>query len=384
MLPNNSDNPVTSKTKAAFGELFARHDCFMAEMAILQAADPFLETAGEDLRRRMFTTTGPAGEELCLRPDFTIPVCIYHLQSKTDLPCRYGYLGPVFRQRDDGPGEFLQMGVEHLGRTEKPQIEDGDVMAIAVEACQTSISSSDLLLKLGDPSLFYGLLASLGVPDALKHRLIRAFSRGLNATILEHILRQGDADILPLPDQLVPNYGSKADLAAGVGQMMRDQGLSIYSGRSPEAIAERYIETYGPQDYGLSGDEKDRIQTVLSAYLCLECPAQDVGANLSAFEAEYNVSFGAKLVAYTERLSHFESKSGARVPARFVFSSGFARPLDYYTGFVFELYRKDVSRPIAGGGRYDKLMEILGADVSVPAVGFSLWLDRLPSWSDAQ
>ena len=51
------------------------------ELPVLHPADPFLETAGEDIRRRMFVTEGPAGERLALRPDFTIPVCLAHLRS---------------------------------------------------------------------------------------------------------------------------------------------------------------------------------------------------------------------------------------------------------------------------------------------------------------
>ena len=32
---------------------------------------------------------------------------------------------------------------------------------------------------------------------------------------------------------------------------------------------------------------------------------------------------------------------------------------------------------LAGGGRFDKLMTFLGAKERIPAVGFSLWLDRI-------
>lgn len=383
MLPVSNKAPLESKAKHAFGDLFSQHDCLMVEMDILQSADPFLETAGEDLRRRMFITTGPAGEELCLRPDFTIPVCLHHLQSNTDLPRRYGYLGPVFRQRDDGTGEFLQMGVEHLGRTEKPQIEDGDVMAIAVEACQMPAASTDLVLKLGDPSLFYGLLTSLNVPDGLRHRLIRAFGRGLTIATLEKTLKQDDAERLPLPKEFASLAGNKTELVKAVTKMMQEQGLSIHSGRSPEAIVERYLETYGPQDYGLDEPAKRHILDVLSDYLLLEGPAQDMPGRLAAFEKKHGVSFGSNLMAYSERLTQFKKKSSTRKPDRFVFSSSFARPLDYYTGFVFELYCDGATSPVAGGGRYDRLMEILGADVAVPAVGFSLWLDRLPAWGEA-
>jgi ATP phosphoribosyltransferase regulatory subunit len=34
-------------------------------------------------------------------------------------------------------------------------------------------------------------------------------------------------------------------------------------------------------------------------------------------------------------------------------------------------------RARAGGGRYDRLLTLLGADKPIPGVGFSLWLDRL-------
>jgi histidyl-tRNA synthetase len=48
------------------------------------------------------------------------------------------------------------------------------------------------------------------------------------------------------------------------------------------------------------------------------------------------------------------------------------RGLAYYTGIVFEIFdRKGVSRAICGGGRYDRLLELVGGD-AVPAVGFGM------------
>ena len=48
---------------------------------------------------------------------------------------------------------------------------------------------------------------------------------------------------------------------------------------------------------------------------------------------------------------------------RFAFSAAFARNLDYYTGFIFEMQdpRRDDGKPIVGGGRYDGLLQHLGA-----------------------
>ena len=53
---------------------FAQAGYVQAEPAILQPAEPFLDLSGEDIRKSLYLTTDLSGEELCLRPDLTIPV----------------------------------------------------------------------------------------------------------------------------------------------------------------------------------------------------------------------------------------------------------------------------------------------------------------------
>ncbi|MEX2216330.1 MAG: ATP phosphoribosyltransferase regulatory subunit, partial [Phycisphaeraceae bacterium] len=51
---------------------------------------------------------------------------------------------------------------------------------------------------------------------------------------------------------------------------------------------------------------------------------------------------------------------------------GIVRGLAYYTGTVFELHEKTgVERALAGGGRYDKLIEMFGGPAT-PGVGFGM------------
>jgi histidyl-tRNA synthetase len=53
-----------------------------------------------------------------------------------------------------------------------------------------------------------------------------------------------------------------------------------------------------------------------------------------------------------------------------IFDASVVRGLAYYTGVVFEAFdRKGVLRAIAGGGRYDKLLDTFGGE-STPAAGF--------------
>ena len=51
------------------------------EPPVLQPASVFLDMSGEDIRGRLYLTTDASGAELCLRPDYTIPVCLAYLAS---------------------------------------------------------------------------------------------------------------------------------------------------------------------------------------------------------------------------------------------------------------------------------------------------------------
>src|SRR6185295_14769869 len=102
--------------------------------SILQPAEPFLDLSGEDIRRRMFLTTDPDGNELCLRPDITIPVSRDYLASPdAGAAAGFCYLGPVFRHRGDGPAEFVQAGIESFGRHDTAAA-DAEMFALGLEA----------------------------------------------------------------------------------------------------------------------------------------------------------------------------------------------------------------------------------------------------------
>ena len=60
----------------------------------------------------------------------------------------------------------------------------------------------------------------------------------------------------------------------------------------------------------------------------------------------------------------------------YCFDPTLVRGLDYYTGPIFEAVIGDSSNSVAGGGRYDNLIEQLGGP-PIPATGASLGLDRL-------
>jgi histidyl-tRNA synthetase len=56
--------------------------------------------------------------------------------------------------------------------------------------------------------------------------------------------------------------------------------------------------------------------------------------------------------------------------------AGFARGLEYYTGIIFEINVPELEKALAGGGRYDRLIELFGG-ASTPAVGVAHGIDRI-------
>ncbi|MEM3616574.1 MAG: histidine--tRNA ligase [Candidatus Bathyarchaeia archaeon] len=67
-----------------------------------------------------------------------------------------------------------------------------------------------------------------------------------------------------------------------------------------------------------------------------------------------------------------ESEKGLNI----ILDAGFARGLEYYTGMIFEVYAPKLDIALAGGGRYDKLVELFGGEPT-PAVGVAHGIDRI-------
>ena len=152
------------------------------EPAILQPAELYLDQIGEDLRSRTYVFTDPDGEELCLRPDLTLPACRIYLDEhpQADAIARLSYHGPAFRYQADArdpsrPREFHQIGLECFGVADRVAA-DAEVIA-AVDACLAALRLPLPSIRLGDLGLVHGLIAAIAMPERWRRRLIAAFER---------------------------------------------------------------------------------------------------------------------------------------------------------------------------------------------------------------
>ena len=365
----------------ALDRLFATRGAAMAETAIILPAEPYLDTAGEALRRRIFLTRGEGGENLCLRPDFTIPVCMRHIAEGADLPRRYSYRGPVFRQRAGGPGEFVQAGIEDLGEENRAT---ADARAVAdalasLETCGISLDSLDVIL--GDQGLFEAVLRALGLPEGWQRRLIRTFGHdGQLRAALENLSRGPEGALGGVAPDLLDLARDREEgaLTRLIRIRMEEAGLPLHSGRSPGEIAARLIEKVAVAEARLGEGPLQLLET----FLAIDCPLGEAGDRLAELMGTVGLDLGRAMTAFQTRNLALQA---ANVDlADVTYRAAFGRPIDYYTGLVFEAREKGAEDPLVGGGRYDRLMTILGADTPIPAVGFSLWLDRIASVSNSR
>ena len=167
---------------AAPDGVFARAGYEPVAPAIIQPAGVFLDVVGESLRARTYVFTDPDGEELCLRPDLTVPTCRLHLERHpaADVPARYCYNGPAFRYQPGGadsahPREFRQAGIEFFAAADREQ-DDAAVLALIVEALREA-GLERFQLRIGDLGLFSALLDALPMPERWRRRLRHQFWR---------------------------------------------------------------------------------------------------------------------------------------------------------------------------------------------------------------
>ena len=344
-----------------------------AEPPVLQPAEPFLDLSGEDIRKSLYLTTDARGEELCLRPDLTIPVARDYLASdRSGEPAGFCYLGPVFRFRGQQPSEFLQAGVESFGRQDRAAA-DAEMLALALQAA-SAFGVTEVDIRTGDVALFSALIDALDLYPVWKRRLLKDFNRKVSLEQdLERLTLASGGNRNEYEGVLAALAGSdrKAALAL-VTDLMTIAGATNVGGRSVAEIADRFLEQSTLKGGALPRDALDLIKR----FLAIAGNPDDAAAQLRDLARGAGLNITAAIDQFESRLGFMAARGINTALMRF--STSFGRGLDYYTGFEFELHaRGNGAEPLVAGGRYDGLMTQLGAARPIPAVGFSVWIEAL-------
>ncbi|UWQ99107.1 ATP phosphoribosyltransferase regulatory subunit [Rhodobacteraceae bacterium S2214] len=326
------------------------------EAAILQPADVLLDLYGEDIRGRAYVTNDPVQGEMMLRPDFTVPVVQMHMQSHAD-PARYTYAGPVFRKQDEDPRrarEYTQVGFEVFDG-QNPAAADAEVFATV----KAALADAPVRAATGDIGLLKAAVAGLQTTEARKAALMRHIWRPKRFKSL--LDRFGGR--IAAPAKRVALLGASdpfADAGPEVGVRSRGEVQQRIDALRADAAA-------AP----ISNEEISVIESILN--LSETAPhilsaLYDIAVDMPAIDAAVK-TYEARLDAMAKR--------GVDVDA-LAFEGSYGRTsLEYYDGFVFGFYGVKDNRPVATGGRYDALTQVLGDGRAVPAVGAVIRPDLL-------
>lgn len=354
--------------------VFDAKNYMRVEPPILQPAEIFLDRSGEEIRRRTFVFSDPAGQELCLRPDLTVPVCRMFLDGGAKTPARFAYHGPAFRfqpNEPERPNQFLQTGVECLGVRDRASA-DIEVLTLAVEGVRAT-GLKNFSVKIGDVALFVGLIDALDIPPQWRGRLKRHFWR---PHYFSNLLARLSAKAEIPAQNYLAHLGNAdgAEARAVLEALLDDTGSVLIGGRTREEILDRLME----QAVETAAVRLDQRQVALiERVLSVSGPARKSMAAIRALLKRNGVKLSAPLDAMERRIAVL-TKLGLD-EKRLSFAARFGRNMEYYTGFVFELWSRDAEGQvqIAGGGRYDMLLKMLGAKSDIPAVGCAIRSERV-------
>lgn len=286
------------------------------ETPIIELADTLRGKYGEEGNSTMYLF-GKSGDNIGLRYDQTVPLARVAAQFSNDLvfPYRRFAIGPVFRADKPQAGryrQFTQMDFDILGVDSV--LADAEVVAILYKVAY-SLGFRDFRVLVSDRDLLTGMAKSIGARN--KDQILTAI-RGW--------------------DKLVK---------VGVEQVLEEVS-SV--GLSTEAFRDTTENLLS-----MNGDCRDVVESLRNMF-----------------------TDNATVKKGINRLSNLiELVDTMEVPQiNWRIAPTLARGLEYYTGPIFEVEAGQGIGSIAGGGRYDSLIQTLGGP-SITGTGASFGLERV-------
>jgi histidyl-tRNA synthetase len=268
--------------------------------------------AGEEVRLRMYAFKDLGGRMVALRPEFTPSVARLVATTLRNEPRPFRLFCVGSLYRYDEP---------QMGRYREFWQSNFELMG-----SNKPEADAEIIMLTND------LMRSVG----LKNYVFKVGHVG----VLRGIFAQENVE-----EKNVNEVMQLMDKKAYAEAVRRVEGIGV-SKKCVETV-QRLIELKG----------KDTLEIVDKMREC-------VGEYDKALEAVENLQEILRLIAESE------SKITITVDA------GFARGLEYYTGAIFEVNVPELDIALAGGGRYDRLIELFGGEPT-PAVGIAHGLDRI-------
>lgn len=354
---------------------------------VLEQGDLFHNSFGQELWQNLYAFR-LHHRDLCMRPEYTASICrlyLDHYQHQA-LPLRFQYAGPIFRYEAPGRNRYrqhTQLGVELFGGHSASA--DAEILQLACELLD-ELGITQYRVELGHIGIASGFINRLKLDDHAARLLL---------SLMELISRSEQGEQLARA-RLEALYPASATVDAPGGESPMEN-LAPQGAATPEArlmaslmnsirmpfdddarqeIIERYLWKMG------RGEQGRQIQRALDFLRALHatagCPPGVFGA-LRDLLKDYDLD--ARELTELEQLVEVIVQCG--VPGEHIIVNlSLGRGVNYYTGLVFEIHARDgegLDTQLCGGGRYDRLVRMVGGSRDVNACGFAFGLERLLS-----
>ena len=312
-----------------------------------------IERSGEIFKKSLLSFEDEDGKSFSLRPDLTISACLDYIKNVKNGEYKYTYFDQAYRRTFNNESLVRnQLGCEIIGSKSK-KVDEKIINLIDISLKKTV--KKETIIKVNDLNLFSALVDSLELPLRWKLRLKRHFWRPKYFKDLLLRLETG-SDL----QKNVFELDKKSYLI--MKKLNKDQKIV---GRKISEILKRFEKKMREPRSNIDGK---KINKIIKEYLKIDCKLKNARQSLSKFESKYNLNL---------KLNKFDLFQIDIKNKNVTFSTNIGRNVEYYTSLVFEIYKKSKNINLASGGRYDNLMQTLGAKKKIPAIGGAINYDNL-------
>lgn len=280
---------------------------------IFEYLDLFTAKSGPEIAEQLFSLTDRGGRNLAIRPEIT-PSLARMVNARINAlprPIKWFSIPRLCRAENPQKGrlrEFFQWNIDIIG--EESELADAECVFVALDALrELGLSKDDVVVRYSSRALLSEVLKGLAV---------------------------GESDI--------PKVMAVLDKRAKVPSEVFDKMLA-------DVVAEASC--------------RERLTQFLQwPFELSTAPAELAAIGLDMTEAMSQAL--SRLGDFQRYLKYFGIADYCR------YDTGIVRGLAYYTGIVYEIFDSAQSlRALAGGGRYDNLLQVLGGP-KVGAVGMGM------------
>ena len=352
--------------------LYTENNFQYVDLPLVYNSEVFYETSGEDMRRRMFSFTNNSGDEMCLRPDLTIPTCKHFLENiKKFQNGQLCYSGPVFRSSLTSADQSLELNQSGIEIIYKDSLEISDyekefqAISLALETID-QIGIKDFSIRISSISLFNLFINSLDLPQRWKQRLLRHFYRRDYFDKLLNRISDGVGYDKERKSNIIRDvFGDDKIVNEEIKDILLNEDQLKTGSRTIDEIASRFNLK---SESVVSSKQGKEIQKVINEFLSLNGPIQKIDDQMNKFINDFDIQ---RFDVGQEMINQLSSNLIKISAKPIYFDCDFGHSIEFYDGIIFEITNDLNSDVLISGGRYDKLLNALEDKDQFSAVGFA-------------